>query len=85
MPNEKTAQMAYDNLDFQRGVRMAPVPTYVMIEAIWHVSAEPGELVLAERLMENNHSSKKWEREPMLHFNGMRSAVMESGLINLKK
>ena len=22
---------------------------------------------------------------PMLHFNGMRSAVMESGLINLKK
>ena len=22
---------------------------------------------------------------PMLHFNGMRSAVMQSGLINLKK
>ena len=50
------------------------------------IQSPPSHLVTIGQRMTHHHAfdAAVWAM-PMLHFNGMRSAVMESGLINLKK
>ena len=59
------------------------MPANLLVAGLSSVRAE--EQTIGQRMTHHRALDAAVWAMPMLHFNGMRSAVMESGLINLKK